>query len=95
MDVSAILILPLSAIVAFATLVGAALAGRPAPRLLWPCAVSTLAAALVFLRPPEPAALAFWLFALVQLAFSAAIGTVLGGVAARVLIGAVRAHRRG
>ena len=95
MDFSAILILPFSAIVAFATLAGAAIAKRSAPRLIWPFAFSTLAAAPVFLRFPEPSALGLWIFALFQIAFSAAIGTALGGMAARVMIAAISSRRRG
>jgi hypothetical protein len=94
-DFSTILILPFSAIVAFATLVGAAIAKRSMPRLIWPCAFSTLAAALVFLRLPEPSALGLWVFTLFGLAVSAAIGTVIGGVTARVLITAICSQRRG
>ena len=77
MDVSAILILPFSAIVAFATLIWAAKAERPAPRLIWPCAVSTL---------PEPSEVGLWLFALCALAVPAAIGTIIGGVTARAML---------
>ena len=95
MDFSAFLALPFSAVVAFATLAGAAIAKRPAPRLIWPFACSTLAVAVVFLRFPEPSALGFWLLALLGLAWAAAIGTVLGGVTARLLIGAIRSWRRG
>lgn len=86
MDVSAILILPFSAIVAFATLIWVAKAERPTPRLIWPCAISTLAAALLFLRPPEPSEMGLWFFALFALAVPAAIGTILGGVTARAII---------
>ena len=83
-DFSAFLVLPASAVIAFATLVGVAIAGRAAPRLVWPWAFSTLVAALVLLRAPESSALALWLFALFNLAFSAALGTVIGGLAAKV-----------
>jgi len=94
-DFSAILILPFSAIVAFATLIGAAIVRRSAPRLIWPCAFSTLAAALMILRLPAPSALVMWLFALFALAVSAAIGTVVGGVTARAILAAIRARSRG
>ena len=86
MDVSVILILPFSAIVAFAALIWAAKAERPAPRLIWPCAVSTLAAALVFLRPPEASQLGLWFFALFALAVPAAVGTIIGGATARAIL---------
>lgn len=89
MDLSTILILPFSAVVAFAALVGAAIAKFPAPRLVWPWAISTLGAALVFLRVPEAPALGMWIFALFQVALSAAIGAVIGGMVARVVIAAV------
>ena len=93
-DFSAFLILPFSALVAFATVIGAAIAKRPAPRLIWPCAFSTLAAALVFLGWPEVSALGLWIFTLFGLAFSAAIGSVIGGTIARVLIAAICWLRR-
>ena len=86
MDVSAILILPFSAIGAFATLVWAAVANRAAPRLIWPGAISTLTAALLFLRPPGPSELGPWFFALFAMAVPAAIGTVVGGAAARAIL---------
>jgi hypothetical protein len=56
-DFSAILILPFSALVAFATLILAAIAKHPPPRLIWPCAFSTLAAGIMLLRLPELSAL--------------------------------------
>lgn len=86
MDFSGILILPFSAIAAFATLIWAALAKRPAPRLIWPCVVSTLITALMFLRPPEPSEMGMWFFALFAMAVPAAIGTVIGGATARAII---------
>lgn len=95
MDFSAILIVPFSAIVAFATLVIWARANRTLPRLIWPCAASTLAAILVFLRPPAPSEIGLWFFALLSLAFSAAIGTVIGSTIARRASKSVRARLRG
>ena len=92
MDFSAFLILPFSVIVAFAAVIGAAIAKRPAPRLIWPFAFSTLAAALLFLRSPEFSTLGFWIWILFSMAFSAAIGTVLGGVTAKALMKAIRSH---
>jgi hypothetical protein len=91
-DFSAFLILPFSAIVAFVTVTGAAMAKRPAPRLIWPWAFSTLAAALVFLRLPGLSDLGFWLWILLSMAFSAAIGTVIGGVTGKALMRAIRSH---
>ena len=86
MDVSAILILPFSAMVAFATLVWAAATKRTAPRLIWPCVMSTLAAALLFLRPPARSEIGMWMFALFALAVPAAVGTVIGGATARAIL---------
>ena len=54
---------------------------------MWPWAFSTVAAALVFLRIPGLDMLAMWLFALFGMAFSAALGTVTGGLAARAISG--------
>lgn len=92
MDFSAFLILPFSAIVAFATVIGAAIAKRPTPRMIWPFAFSTLAAAMLFLRSPELSTLGFWIWILFSMAFSAAIGTVIGGVMAKTLMRAIRSH---
>ena len=94
-DFSVILILPFSAIVAFGALIGAAIARRPGPRLIWPCIFSALAGALVFLRVPEASTLGLWAFAFFGLAVSAAIGTVIGGMLARAMIAAISARRRG
>ena len=93
MDVSGILVLPFSAIVAFATLVGAHLVNRPAPRLIWPCVLSTVVVALVFLKPPHSSEMGAWIFAFLALAFAAAIGTVLGGAVARTVIRAISRRR--
>jgi hypothetical protein len=54
MDFSVVLILPLAAIVAFVTLLAIAALKRPTPRLMWPFAISTLAAISIFLRLPQP-----------------------------------------
>lgn len=85
MDFSAFLVLPVSALLSFATLVVAARGERPRPRLIWPWAFSTVAAAFIFLRLPGLDMLAMWLFALFGIAFSAALGTVAGGLAARAI----------
>lgn len=85
MDFSAFLVLPVSALLSFATLVVAARGERPRPRLIWPGAFSTVAAALMFLRLPGLDMLAMWLCALFGIAFSAALGTVAGGLAARAI----------
>lgn len=86
MDFSAILILPFSALVAFATLMGAAIAKRHVPLLIWPCVFSTVVTALVFLRVPDVSALGLVVFAWFGLAFSAAVGTVIGAATARLVI---------
>jgi hypothetical protein len=92
-DFSSILIVPFSALVALATLVGAAIAKRPEPRLIWPCAFSTFMGGLVFLRLPDVSALGLWLMALFGLAFAAAIGTIVGGASARLGKAAIRTLR--
>jgi hypothetical protein len=93
-DFSAILILPFSALVAFATLILAAIAKHPPPRLIWPCAFSTLAAGIMLLRLPELSALGLWVFTLFWMAFFAAIGTVIGAAGARLGIAAICSLRR-
>ena len=93
-DVSSILVLPFSAMVAFATLAWAALTKRQAPRLVWPCAFSTAVVALVFLKPPHSSEMGLWTLGLLSLAFAAAIGTVLGGAVARVIVRAMFRSRR-
>lgn len=85
MDFSAFLVLPLGADLSVATLIVADRVERPRPRLLWPWAVSTVAAAFVFLQPPGFDMLGMWLFALFGMAFSAALGTVVGGLGARAI----------
>ncbi len=94
MDFSSILIVPFSALVAFVALVGAAIARRPEPRLIWPFAVSTLVGGFVFLRLPDASPLGLWAMALFGLAFAAAIGTVAGGAAARLGMAAIRKLKR-
>lgn len=86
MDFSAILILPVSAIVAFAVVISAAIINRPAPLLIWPCAFSVMVAALIFLRAPDLSTIGTWLMSMLALAFSAAMGTVIGGIAARIAV---------
>lgn len=94
MDFSSILIVPFSALVAFATLVGAAIVKRREPRLIWPCAFSTLVGGLAFLRLPDVSALGLWVMALFGLAFAAAIGTVVGGATARLGMAAICTLKR-
>jgi hypothetical protein len=94
MDFSIVLVLPFAAIVAFATLLGAAAAKRARPRLAWPFAFSTFAAALVFLQRPEVSMLGYWILAFIILGLWAAVGTVIGAMAARMILAAANSLRR-
>jgi len=89
-DFSIILVLPYAALVAFGALTGAALAKRPRPRLIWPFAFSTILAAAAFLRLPDLAAWGYALPTLILLALWAAFGTIIGAMAARIVIAAAR-----
>jgi hypothetical protein len=89
-DFSIILVFPFSALIAFTTLIGATLAKRPKPRLMWPFAFSTILAASEFVGPPEMARLGFWFLGLALVALWAAFGTVLGALAAKLTITATR-----
>jgi hypothetical protein len=93
-DVSAFLFLPFSGLVAAATVIAASLAGRRSPRLIWPCALSTALGALVFLRVPQASWLGLWIMILLSMAFSAAIGTVIGAAMAKLAITITRALKR-
>ena len=86
MDFSIILVLPFAALVAFATVSGAAAAKRPMPRLVWPFALSTIAAAMVFLGSPETSMLGYWALAFILLALWAAFRTIIGSLAAKMVI---------
>ena len=92
MDFSGILILPFSALVAFITVAGAAVAGRERPRLIWPFAFSSLVAVLVLFSLPAAASeVGFWLFTISMVVlWSAAIGTVIGALLARATIAGIR-----
>ena len=94
MDFSIVLILPFAAIVAFATLLGAAVAKRARPRLVWPFAFSTFAVALVFLQRPEASMLGYWILAFIMLGLWAAAGTAIGAIAARMILAAANFLRR-
>lgn len=92
MDLSIFLLLPLSAVVAYVAVMGAALAGRSRPRLIWPFAGSILLSVPVFFAMPKATQVGMWLFQVVMLTFWwAAIGTIIGAVFARVTIAVV--HR--
>ena len=90
MDLSIILVLPFSALIAFTTLIGFALAKRSRPRLLWPFAFATIWAACEFVGPPEMARLGFWFLGLTIVVLWAAFGTVFGAFAAKLTISATQ-----
>ena len=94
MDFSVVLILPLAAIVALAALLAAALMKRPKPRLVWPFAVSTLAAIPVFLRFPEAGTLALWIFSALMLVIWAVFGTIIGAMIAKLALAAAHLLRQ-
>jgi hypothetical protein len=86
-DFVGFLILPCSALVAFVTLVGAAILGRNRPRLIWPFAFSSLIAVLAAFPLPPAKEFGMWLFTTSMVVlWSAAIGTVIGGLFARAVI---------
>lgn len=93
MDFSVVLVVPFSALLAFATVLIAAIANRPRPRLIWPFAAAVLASIPVFVGPPGSSEFHFWALALFGLAIWAAIGTVTGGLTARLLLWSVRVLR--
>jgi hypothetical protein len=90
MDFSIVLVLPFAALVTFATLLAAAAAKRPRPRLVWPFAFSVIATAPVFIGPPETPVLGYWVLAFILLALWAAFGTIFGLLAAKMVIAAAR-----
>jgi len=88
------LILPFSAFVAFVTLVGAEVAGRRGPRLVWPFACSSLFALVALFPLPAASEIGMWLFmASMVVLWSAGLGTVIGGLLARAAIAGVRRIR--
>ena len=93
MDFSVILVLPFAAVVTFIILIGAALLSRPTPRLIWPFAISVFTSVPVFIGLPELATIGFWLFSLVGLALWAAFGTVIGKLAAWLVLSTIRLFR--
>lgn len=84
MDFSIILLLPFSALVAFVAVLAFAVLKRPWPRLAWPFLLSLLAATPVFAGWPWENPV--WLLSLMIVAIWAAIGTVVGGLLAFLLI---------
>lgn len=93
MDFSIVLVLPFAALVGFATLIVAALMNRSRPRLIWPFAFSTISAALAFLRLPDVEALGYWLLGFSLLALWAAFGTIIGAMAAKMIMAATNLFR--
>jgi len=89
-DFSIILVLPISALTAFAILIGVAIAKRSKPRLVWPFAFSTIVAASEFVGPPEMARLGYWFLGLALVALWAAFGTIAGALAAKLMTSATR-----
>ena len=83
-DFSVFLILPFSAIVSCAWLLWTAGTGRARPRLIWPCAFSTLCAVVLFAGSPPAADGFLWIAALFIIAILAAAGTIIGAVVARL-----------
>lgn len=91
MDFFAILIFPFSALVAFVDVVGAAVARRRRPRLIWPLVFSTLVALPMIVRSPTATDFDFWLFATsMMVVLPAAIGTVTGALLERTAIAGIR-----
>lgn len=93
MDFSVVLILPVAAIVAVATLLAAAALKRPKPKLVWPFIVSTLAVAPTFLRLPNADTLVPWIFSIVLLVIWTALGTIVGAAIVR-MAAALSSRRR-
>jgi hypothetical protein len=93
-DIVGFLILPFSALVAFVTLIGAALLGRNRPRLIWPFAFSSLIAILAAFPLPPANEIGMWIFTTCMVVlWSGAIGTVIGGLFARAAIACIRRIR--
>jgi hypothetical protein len=90
-DVSASLVLPFSALMAFVTVSGAAAIYRERPRLIWPFAFSSVlaTAALFAYRTEQEVGQWLWAIILVVL-WPAAIGTVIGAVLAGAVLGVIR-----
>lgn len=85
-DFSVILVLPFAVVVALATCIGAAVASRSRPLLIWPFAVSVILSAPVFVGVPQADTFGFWSMAMLGLAVWAAVGTVMGSLVARLTI---------
>ena len=86
MDFSVVLVVPWGAICAFLTVLAAAVMQRPRPRLVWPFAFASLTSVPVFVGFPMHSEFHFWALAIFGLAIWAAIGTVIGGLLARLVI---------
>ena len=86
MDFSVILVVPWSAICTFIAVRVAAALQRPRPRLIWPFAFAVLTSRPVFVGLPLQSELHFWALSMFGLAIWAAIGTVIGGLLARLVL---------
>ena len=74
--------------------IGAAIARRNRPRLVWPFAVSSVMAVPAFFPPPAGSQIGLWLATTTIVVFwSGAIGTVIGAWIARAVIAGVRRIR--
>lgn len=93
MDFSVILVLPFAALVTFVACIGAAATSHLRPRLIWPFALAVLLTAPVFMGLPEASMMTFWALALFGLAVWAAIGTIVGALAAKLVIFVARHFR--
>lgn len=94
MDFSAILILPYSALVTIAVLVGALLCKRAKPRLIWPFLFTTVTASAVFVGPPASET-GLWVASVFGLSLWAAFGTAIGAAAVKLSKATVRAFKGG
>ena len=90
MDLSIVLVIPLGVLVAMVFLLSAAARSQPRPRLIWPFAVTLLIASALSLRPPNSSEVALWFFALLMVAWWAAVATVIGSIIAKAVLATVR-----
>lgn len=93
MDLSAILILPYSALVTVAVLVLAGFMKRSRPRLVWPFLFATVSSAAFVAVPPPDTELELWVASIALLSLWAAAGTVFGAGFVRLTRLTIRAFR--
>ncbi|PNU04760.1 hypothetical protein A8V01_18555 [Novosphingobium guangzhouense] len=93
MDFSVILVLPIAALIAFITCIVAAVASHSRPRLIWPCALSVLLTAPIFVAFPSDALFGVWAMTLFGLSIWAAMGTVIGALFAKLAVAVTRLFR--